>query len=282
MAAIATGRSPRLIVLGLLLYVAGGCRAPEHKRPPVVVRPQERLVVAGLLPTGKHDTAIGTLAEKEQARLRKLCGTPWPNRDGCVTRNLRPTHYRLSLLHGEPRAGSTIVGTIYAVLRPLSAEYEMFRVGLDVEFTHQRGRFHPWIDDVGDWGYGITLDGEVRISGDWAQLLSPVMSVEAWIPVHAQDLLLIVSPLAGHIVDLEPFRATAPDGTSIVITSTSYLVTRVAGDVVEFREEIPSDFACGDDPGPPAVMPPILRAEPAAFFAADGRPRFSTTYTKGC
>jgi hypothetical protein len=51
---------------------------------------------------------------------------------------------------------------------------------------------------------------------------------------------------------------------------------------VEFRLEVESDNGCGDDIPAPPVMPPLLRATPSEFFDAEGTPRFTTKYTRGC
>jgi hypothetical protein len=56
---------------------------------------------------------------------------------------------------------------------------------------------------------------------------------------------------------------------------------KAGADGIEFRAEIPSDFACGDTV-PEVPLPPTLRAPASEFFDPDGTARFETKYTKGC
>ena len=91
-----------------------------------------------------------------------------------------------------------------------------------------------------------------------------------------------VEPLTGNIVEMSPLRADWPDGRSRLTDHGSFLIQKVDGAFIEFRAEIPSDFACGNPVTDPVPVPPTLRAATSEFFNRDGSPRFADKYTKGC
>jgi hypothetical protein len=268
------------LAVAVFLLASGGCQLRAGKIPSDV-RPEDRLSVAALYFSG-HDTAIAAMYEEEQSRLKSVCPPPWPNREGCVTRNLRPSRHRIATLQAQPRAHSSTVGHIHAVLRATSAEFDALSVGLDLEFTRQPGKFHEWIANIGDSSYGVHIDGNVREFGAWVQLVVPVVPGPAWMPIETSDVMVRVHPFPGHVLELDSLRARLPDGTSRLIDPGSYLITGVNSERVEFRGEVASDFACGQDVRTPEVLPPLLQAIPAEFFSDDGAPRFTTKYGRGC
>lgn len=253
------------------------------------VSPQDRLVVAQLLFVGEQERALAALSEEEHARLVAICDQAIPSRDGCMARNVQRRRRVMTTLRAQPRADSPVVARIHAVLRVTSAELQGFgpveslTVGLEIEMAQEPGRFREWIPDIGDWGYGIHIDGNAVVSDDWIRLLGPALPNVAWLPKESADLIILIQPFAGHIFELEPLRATMPNGMQMRVDRGSYLISRVTTTgVVEFRREVNSDFACGEDIAPPPVLPPLLRAPASEFFRSDGTPRFTTTYTKGC
>lgn len=83
--------------------------------------------------------------------------------------------------------------------------------------------------------------------------------------------------IAGALVTLPSLPARFPDGSTHRIAPGSYLVTRIRGGRVRFREEVATDMPCGEEIKPPEVMPPMLEAQPADLFSRDGTPLFSFT-----
>jgi hypothetical protein len=265
----------------VLLLASGGCQLRDGGKISFEVRPEDRLSVAVLYFPG-HEAAIAAMYEEEQSRLKSVCPPPWPNREGCLTRNLRPNRHPIATLHAQPRADSPAVAHIYAVLRATSAEFDALSLGLDLELTQQPGKFHEWLGDIGDSSYGVHIDGHLRKSGEWVQLLVPIVPVPGWMPMKTSDVMVNIEPLTGQVLKLESLRARLPDGTSRLIDPGSYLITGVHSTKVDFRAEVASDFACGQDVRTPEVMPPLLQTTPAEFFSNDGAPRFTTKYGEGC
>jgi hypothetical protein len=152
---------------------------------------------------------------------------------------------------------------------------------LDVETTEPPARRARWMTEIGDWGYGIHIAG-VRTQDDWVQLVGLPLVGDAWLPTGTPEFGSIVEPLAGSIVTLRSLPGQGPGGARRTIPAGDYFVTRLVDGAVELRAEIATDMPCDADAKPPAVMPPLLRAAPAAFFDADGTPRFATKYQRGC
>ena len=220
----------------------------------------------------------------ESQRLERVCPPPRPSDDTCRSRNVSSRRHRVATLYSRPDTSSPPAAFINAwvYFRP---EYDLL-FALDLEFADKPGEFVTWMPDTGAWDYSIHIDGRVRVDGEWVQLVDPVIRVPAWTPKEPEDLTAdlwtYVDTIAGHIFHVEPLEATNPAGAHEAIAAGDYLVTRVSRDVVEFRLEVESDYACGEDIPPPPVMPPLLRASASEFFNADGMPRFTTKYTKGC
>jgi hypothetical protein len=214
----------------------------------------------------------------ELERLERLCPAG-PSRADCVSRNAK--RIRVAQLHAEPTPESAVSGALHVSFRA-PANGQDLTLGLDVEHSSKPGAFDEWISDVGDPFYGRYVDGRARRFGEWVQLLGPRMPKGAWLTAQNPNLQVIVDEMVNGIFDIELVRARWPDGRVAEIERANYLVTRIDAGQVEFRAEVPSDFDCGEDLAPPAVLPPLLRAPAAEFFNADGTPRFSTTYTKGC
>lgn len=239
----------------------------------------DRLYVASL-----SLTKLDQIYAAEAQRLERVCPSPRLSEDTCRSRNVSPQRHRVATLYSRPEMSSPPAVYINARLyfRP---KYGLL-MALDLEFADRPGEFVPWIPYTGDFGYSIHIDGRVRVDTDWVQFVDPIIRVPAWVPKESQDptaeLYTNVDSIAGHILHLESLEAISPSGAREVIAPGDFLVTRIAEEVVEFRLEVESDHACGADIPPPAVMPPALRATPGEFFDADGTPRFTTKYTKGC
>jgi hypothetical protein len=240
-----------------------------------VPAPAERLSFAIL---GFHGSGVDTLHQQENERLMAMCRTLEAD---CLSRNMRQIRRRLAVLRAAPDARSPIVAHVHAVLRVNRSPTERLAVGLDVELATEPGVFRSWIADVGDWGYGLYISG-AHERGNWVQLIGAPLPQSAWLDAETPTLTATIVPLEHEIVALTEVRAIWPDGGRRAITKGTYLIERVAGGEIRFRAEVPSDFACGENIKPPAIMPPTLRTTPAELFDSAGRPRFTFVYQKGC
>jgi hypothetical protein len=217
--------------------------------------------------------------QKEYARLAQVCKD---SRFDCMKQNLVPFRAPVATVRHAPDPSSPIAGSIVAVMK--LQQYEQsgnISFGLDFESANTPGRPVTWINDVGDWGYGIHVAG-VRPQGDWIQLIGAPFPASAWIPALGESFSGYVEPLDDQILNLESMQATGPDGTPRTIRRDAYKILSSKAGTIEFRAEVPSDMACGEEVKPPSVMPPTLRAPASEFFRPDGTPRFATKYTRGC
>lgn len=276
--------STRLLValscLSTVACHASGMRNTELASAPISVPASERLYVASI-----GLTALERIHAAESQRLERLCPPSRPEGDTCIRRNVTSNRERVATLYSAPHGDSTPSAFINAFMN-ISPDDGTLRMGLDLESADRPRQFISWISDVGDWGYGIRIDGNVRTQGEWVQVLHPMLRGPAWMPKEAlepkAELYTYVDSIAGHILHVQPLEATNPSGVREVIEAGDFLITRVSPDAVEFRAEVESDYACGDDIPPPPVLPPLLRASHREFFNADGTPRFATKYAKGC
>lgn len=272
-------------LIAMFSAMAVGCATAGVDRPTSStssssVPATERLYVVGLSLRN-----LDAIYVRENERLERLCPPPRPDNDMCLRRNVASSRERVVTLHSAPSARSRASAFVNA-FPTIDPSDGTLRIGLDLETAVRPREFIPWIADVGDWGYSIHIDGDARPQGDWVQLLHPALSEAAWMPNEAPEpdagLYVHVDSIAGHILQLQRLEATDASGSRVTIEPGDYLITRLSNGVVEFRLEVEWDFACGDEIPEPTVFPPLLRANPAEFFGADGRPRFSTKYTKGC
>jgi hypothetical protein len=266
----------------LLACLTAGCQTTGVTRSNTAatvrtVAPADRLYVASL-----SLIKLDQISAAESQRLERVCPPPRPSEDTCRPRNVSSQRHRVATLYSRPEMSSPPAAFINARFhfRP----GHDFQLALDLEFVDRPGEFVPWIPDAGDWGYSIHIDGRIRVEGDWVQFIDPVFRMSAWMRKEAPhaELYLHVDSIAGEILHLKALEATNPNGVREVIEPGDFLITRVSQDAVEFRAEVASDYACGDDIPPPAVLPPVLRARPGEFFTPDGTPRFTTKYAKGC
>ena len=225
------------------------------------------------------------------AQLFKVCGDSgqqWgPNAAAylaCQAKNIKLARYRVATMHAAPSVTSPVVASIY--IETISATDGRIAV-MNVDRASHPGERLPWPDSEQIGDYGLNVSG-VQRRGDWIRLLTSIPA-DGWIrvvPDHgAEPPLAIrahVNTLTYTIVDMSQMQATWPDGRSALTEQGSYKIQKVDGPFIEFRAEIPSDFACGDPVTDPVPLPPILRAHISELFNRDGSPRFATKYTKGC
>jgi hypothetical protein len=257
-----------VLAVGIGLPALDGTAAA---RTPPPAAPHTRLFTAVLSLRG-----VEAMQALERARLLALCRE---DDYACLARRLNPRRRRVATLRAGPSSAAGVVGYVSAVL---AVEQGMgLVVGLAVDTSDTPTRSATWIRNVGDYFYGVHVEG-VRPRGEWLELSPLPLLGQAWMSAGEPDLSASVVPLVGEIRDLRPLRATFPDGTRRAIDRGSYLITKVHGRSVEFRAEVESDFDCGENRPRPRVPPPTLRATAADFFDADGTPRFRTKYVKGC
>ena len=244
----------------------------------------DRLTIVSL---GFDDHRIGAPITVERARLAGICGAEW-TREGetCLSRNLRPRRQRFAALYPRPDEAAAPVGYLVLSLIVTAHPAQQLGLGMDVEWARRPGVYHRWIADLGDWGYGYYIDGDAVDAGAWLRLVGPPPLRSVWLPKRGENLHAFVASPVGNVVRLERVPARHVAGGAATTVVGEFTITRIVGDEVDFRSELPSDMPCGpEEPDAlpaPAVPPPILRAPASAFFDAAGRPRFSTVYTKGC
>jgi len=245
------------LIFGLALASPTPAATQATPPPRTTPAPADRLFLAHF-----HLIEIGTLALDEANR---------PS----------PIRRQVAVLHSADSDKSPVIGFVHAVITPHGEPNRDVTFGLDVELTNAPGHFHTWMTSVGDWFYRLYVAG-VRPRGQWVQLFGPPFPAEAWISTAERLFEAEILPSSGEILALREVRAAFPNGARRQIPAGNYLIQRTSSTAVEFRAELAADMACGEEVPLPAVMPPTLRAAPSEFFNADGSPRFSYVYVKGC
>jgi hypothetical protein len=192
--------------------------------------------------------------------------------------NFTPVRRRVSTVRSAPGPTAGVRGYLHLVLKVRKQDGGLM-YGLDFERAEAPGRFETWLDSVGDWGYGIHVPG-LRARGTWVQLIGPPFDGDAWIDGETPALSASVEPVQDQLLALRGVRATRA-GREQRQTGT-FLIQRVSGGSVTFRQEVPSDMPCADDVKPPGALPPSWQAPAREFFDAQGRPLFDVAYPKGC
>jgi hypothetical protein len=192
--------------------------------------------------------------------------------------------FRVANLHAAPTASSRVVAVIFEERR--LADQNGLHFEWTIELTANPSVPLPWPEGDMAFDYGLHVAG-VQRRGDWVRLLTSI-PVDGWLRTNDinapgdHPLYVYVHPLEDEIVNLGPLSAEWPDRRREQTQEGSFRILRVANDTVEFRQEIPSDYPCGEQVTDPAPLPPTLRARTSEFFNSDGTPRFAEKYTKGC
>ena len=205
---------------------------------------------------------------EEFEQLKKACGSAstraWRE---CTNRFVEASRRRIATLHASADAASPIVGSLFEGLRLAGNQ-------LEFEWTLERAepnRRLEWADSPAAFDYGIVIAG-VQRRGGWVRLLSSV-PVDGWLAITSEGsttprwIAVAAAPLEGQVVEM---------------SGDSHRILRIAAGTVEYRREIPSDFACGQSVTDPVPPPPTIRAPIAALFNPEGTPRFRQKYTRGC
>jgi hypothetical protein len=275
----ASRRSPRflLFLAGLLILPSGTIHPKAQQRQAATAafpRTADRLRIAEFYLDGEIDRFYNV----EEPRLEALCHGQ-PDIQKCRVANLRPFDKVLAVVRDAPSERGKALGELHAVL----GFHPAYGLGYRIDFVPKdsAGPRRVWLDSVGDWGYGIEIPG-ARARGAWIQLFDDALPRQSWIPAGSPSFHGEVSGIVGALVSLPPLTARYPDGSRRSSPEGSYLIERVQNGVVTIRREIETDFACGEDAMPPAVMPPSLQVPVAGMFTAKGEPVFFLTYSRGC
>jgi hypothetical protein len=206
---------------------------------------------------------------EEFEQLKKACGSAstraWRE---CTNRFVEAGRRRIATLHASADPASPIVGSLFEGLRLAGNQ-------LEFEWTLERAaephRRIAWADSPAAFDYGVIVAG-VQRRGGWVRLLSSA-PFDGWLAISPegsstpQSIAVDVMPLEGQVVEM---------------SGESYRILGIAAGTVEYRREIPSDFACEQSVTDPVPRPPTIRAPIPELFSRDGRARFSVKYSKGC
>jgi hypothetical protein len=242
---------------------------------------EDRLLSAVLYFISDEPGTLDEVFNVHWKHLTRVCGTDRVSGDRCFARNLLQRSDRVALLYSGPSLASVPVAHVLASPRLRPGEEEDFTLALDVQPLGQLGAPQRWIEDVGDFSYGIHIDGTVREVGEWVLLVYPPVVSGMWLPLASPTLRVSTSSIEGTVLELESMVGVEKDGASGVRPAGDYIITSVRSNEVEFRAEVESDTQC-EPREPPAVLPALIRVPASQFFEVDGRPRFRTKYTKGC
>jgi len=143
----------------------------------------------------------------------------------------------------------------------------------------------PLIDDVGDWGYGATLDLAEARDG-WVRPWVFGSAGRHWLgPDGGPGLGVVEGPygLEGRLWGLGPVVAARPGGGT-ELPGGVYMVLAVRDGMVSLRPELPEDMACGEPIDSTAPFPPtpVYEVPLARLLNASGRPEVQVAYGKGC
>ena len=223
---------------------------------------------AGVWMGGPLDSIYNAEYERIQAACRGAG-------DACYAEELDTSAVRLAPVFPSPTAGEP-KGWLVARLRARGAyPYASLR------FASPDGTEATLIDDLGDWGYGSTLD-LVETRDGWLRPWMLDAAGGGWLsPEGAPGFGVVEGPfgLEDRLWRVAPFvdagGAARPAGV--------YMVLGVTGGVVQLRAEIPSDMDCGDPDAPAQVVDaPVHEAPLSAMLDAAGRPTVEVAYPKGC
>lgn len=222
----------------------------------------------GVWISGSLDSIYNAEYERVQATCRGAG-------DACYASELDTTAVRLAPVWASPGA-SDPVGWLAARLRPRGAwPYA------ELVFSGADGRQVSLIDDLGDWGYGTTID-LVEARDGWIRpwMLRSVGGY--WLSSQGGPGLGIAEGpygLEGRLWRLGPVGSSSGDALPAAV----YMVLAVSDGLVRLRAEVPSDMDCGEPvDGPTLPAPRVYEVPLGALTDAVGRPTVEVAYPKGC
>jgi len=221
---------------------------------------------------------LDSVYNAEYARLQEACA---PADAECFATELDTTALPLAPVWSDTGAVEP-AGRLTAALRPRG------------RWPYATLRYHPddgpaitIREDVGDWGYGVTLPLADTAAG-WLRLTVPGAATPVWIPADARADgfgVVEVYGLEGRLWRLGPVIGT-DDGTgeTAELPAGVYLVLDVSDGQLRLRPELPGDMPCGADPEPPVdpTSAPVYSVPLDRLQDADGLPAVEPAYPKGC
>ena len=227
---------------------------------------------------------LDSIYNAEYQRLATACAGAG---DTCWSANLDSTAVRLVPLHAEP-AGADTVGWLATRLRthgqwPYAA----------LVFQGADGGESTLVEELGDWGYGSTLDLRAIRDG-WIQPWILAAVGDYWLdpaaeapgfgvvdgPFGLEDRLWYFQPLQATLAEAGPGAAAAP----VDLPEAVYMILEVSDGTVRLRAETPTDMACGEpiDSAAAAAPVPVYELSLASLLDATGRPTVQVAYGRGC
>ena len=219
---------------------------------------------------------LDSIYNAEYQRVQTACAGAG---DACHEAELDTTAVRLSPVWSSP-AGGEPSGWLVARLRARGAGPY---AGL--LFASAEGVEVALVDDLGDWGYGSTLD-VVEARDGWVRPWLPALAGEHWLgPDGGPGLGVVDGPygLEGRLWRLGPVAASGPGG-GIELPQGVYMVVEVRDGTVRLRPELPEDMDCGEPIDATATAPsaPVHEVSLERLLDASGRPSVQVAYGRGC
>jgi hypothetical protein len=215
---------------------------------------------------------LDSIYNAEYERLQAACRGAG---DACYAAELDTSAVRLAPVWPSPSAPEPR-GWVVARLKARGAwPYASLR------FQDYDGSESTLIEDVGDWGYGSTLEVAEAADG-WLRpwLLEPVGG--GWLSTDGGPGLGVVEGPYGmedRLWRLGPVVAES----GVELPAGVYMVLGVTEDMVRLRVELPTDMECGQPVDPASVADAPIHSVPLSrLLDATGRPTVEVAYPKGC
>jgi hypothetical protein len=223
--------------------------------------------------------------EYQTRKLLKKCGS---YSSACFIENIKGQEdkWKIAKIYSVPDSKSKVLGELMVVVR----DSQWLGFGIDfIEVTKNKRK--KWINDVGDWGYGIdhyVIDSKGRppkhdtsSKGKWVLLPENPFPKGAWLNVEEVD---------GRVYSLKNRLVAFPSIIALNLTASRkeeisdgiYFIKEITDGEVIFRPEIPSDMPCGEDPVDPPKSEIIFYEVSIQDLYIDGHLILSPAYPKGC
>lgn len=217
---------------------------------------------------------LDSVYSAEYARLQETC----ENVDtACFEAELDTTAVVLTRVRGSP--GGDTVGHLLAALRP-RGRYPY----ATLLYRPVQGPDVVVQEDIGDWGYGVTLPLADRTRG-WVRLRVSHADAPLWLPADADDRgfgIVDIYGLTGRLWRLGPVDGTGGDGREVTVPEGVYFVLDVDDDAIRLRPELPTDMPCGEERAAPPGSVTEYSIPLDALEDPDGRLAVELAYPKGC
>lgn len=140
-------------------------------------------------------------------------------------------------------------------------------------------------EDLGDWGYGVTLALADTVAG-WIRPIFVEVDVDLWIPAEGASPgfgAMEIYGLEGRLWRLGPVAATRQsDGVRAELSRGVYFFLEVSGGAASLRPETASDMPCGEEGADRREQVPVYTVPLDRLVGVDGLPVVEPAYPKGC